>query len=464
MKLKTSDYEKLLYLFVDLLVLNAAFAIGFILEFKTGPQLYQSDYLILFVFINFAWLLIVKVNSYNLASRKVSTADIFRNFLKILAFNIILTLAFTAIVIGKYSAIFILKYYTLFFLFGGLARIGFSIYLKSYRKIRDNFKRIVVLGVNSFSIEFVNDIITHSEYGYKFMGFFSYKNSEDHENVRIEKFEKIYDFLLEYEIDEVYISLPSAPDYNIKTLIKFCQLNYIKVNFLNEFLHLLSRKTIQVDLDYNGPTPIVSVVKEPLEETTNKFLKRIFDITFSLGVIVFLFSWLYPIIAILIKMESKGPVLFKQRRTGLDNNPFYCYKFRTMRPNKDSDTKQAEENDCRITKIGAFLRKSSLDELPQFFNVLKGEMSVVGPRPHMLEHTRIYSKLIEPFMIRHWVKPGITGLAQIKGFRGETKEIRQMYQRVRMDVFYIQNWNFAFDLKMIFKTVLNIVTNSHTGR
>src|SRR5690606_4726685 len=177
----------------------------------------------------------------------------------------------------------------------------------------------------------------------------------------------------------------------------------------------LSRKTIQVDLDYYGPTTIVSVVKEPLEETINKIFKRLFDIVFSLGVVVFILSWLYPLVGLLIKLESKGPVLFQQKRTGLDNNSFWCYKFRTMRPNTDSDKKQAEAGDARITRMGAFLRKTSLDELPQFFNVLKGEMSIVGPRPHMLEHTRIYGKLIAPFMVRHWVKPGITGLAQTKG-------------------------------------------------
>jgi Undecaprenyl-phosphate glucose phosphotransferase len=332
-----------------------------------------------------------------------------------------------------------------------------------YRKKGFNFRRMVVVGVNPFSIDFVNEIIQHPEYGYKFLGFFGFNSSEEHENIRVQKFERIHNFLLEYEIDEVYIALPSDPDYHIKELIKFCHLNYIKMNFLNEFIHLLNKKTIQVNMDYNGPTPIVSVAKEPLEITANKFLKRSFDVVFSAVLFALIFSWLFPLVALFIKLNSPGPVFFKQKRTGLDGHSFYCYKFRTMKVNDEADTKQASEGDSRITKVGAILRKTNIDELPQFINVLAGEMSVVGPRPHMLSHTRMYSKLIAPFMVRHWVKPGITGLAQAKGFRGETKEVRQMYQRVRMDVFYIQNWSFWFDLKIVFMTVWNMITMQKTG-
>jgi len=207
----------------------------------------------------------------------------------------------------------------------------------------------------------------------------------------------------------------------------------------------------------------VTIAQEPLEFTTNKLLKRGFDVAFSLFVIVFIFSWLFPIIGLAVVLSSPGPVFFKQRRTGLDNRAFSCYKFRTMRVNNESDTKQATANDSRITPVGAFLRKTSLDELPQFFNVLKGEMSVVGPRPHMLAHTRMYSKIIKPFMVRHWVKPGITGLAQAKGFRGETEEVRQMYHRVKMDVFYIQNWTFWMDVQLVFETIWGMVTSRNKG-
>jgi len=169
-----------------------------------------------------------------------------------------------------------------------------------------------------------------------------------------------------------------------------------------------------------------------------------------------IFSWLYPLVALLIKLDSKGPVLFKQYRTGKGNNDFMCYKFRTMHINNHVESKQATKDDNRITRFGKFLRKSSIDELPQFFNVLKGNMSVVGPRPHMSSHTREYSRRIEKFMSRHFVKPGITGLAQAKGFRGETRDLVHMKNRVKLDRFYVENWSLLFDLKIILLTTVSL--------
>lgn len=196
--------------------------------------------------------------------------------------------------------------------------------------------------------------------------------------------------------------------------------------------------------------------KGPLAEMANKVRKRVFDVVFSLLVIVLIFPWLFPLIALCIRLESPGPIFFKQKRSGKHGKPFTCLKFRSMRLNSQSDTKQAVRNDARITFIGAFLRKSSLDELPQFFNVLKGEMSVVGPRPHMLNHTERYSKLIDTFMIRHEIKPGITGWAQINGWRGPTPELYQMAKRVEYDVKYVENWSLWLDIKCIFMTAMQM--------
>jgi putative colanic acid biosynthesis UDP-glucose lipid carrier transferase len=184
--------------------------------------------------------------------------------------------------------------------------------------------------------------------------------------------------------------------------------------------------------------------------------KRTFDVVFATLVIVLLLSWLLPLIALLIKAESRGPVLFKQLRTGKNGQPFYCLKFRSMRVNGDANSKQASKGDSRITKIGAFLRKTSLDELPQFFNVLKGEMSVVGPRPHMLSHTEYYAQAIDNFMERHLITPGITGLAQVSGYRGETKEVETMAKRVDADIKYLYNWSFLLDLKIVLLTVTQV--------
>ncbi|WP_375436033.1 sugar transferase [uncultured Hymenobacter sp.] len=182
--------------------------------------------------------------------------------------------------------------------------------------------------------------------------------------------------------------------------------------------------------------------------------KRVFDLVFATLVVLFLLSWLLPLIALLIKLDSKGPILFKQLRTGKNGKPFYCLKFRSMRLSADAHHKQASRGDSRITKVGAFLRKTSLDELPQFINVLKGEMSVIGPRPHMLRHTEDYSKLIHHFMARHTILPGITGLAQVSGYRGETKETEAMVKRVEADLKYIQSWSFGLDLKIVGQTVV----------
>lgn len=463
MKFRLSNYEKYIYLAIDLAVINLSFAVVYGLRAEVFWEEASRDYLVLALFMSLMWLLISKVGNYGLDNRRRKTIAVFWDFVKAYFFTLVLSLAFVSLVQDKYEQSFLLEYFALFFVLGGSARALFNWYLKLYRKRGFNFRRMVVVGVNPFSIEFVNEIIQHPEYGYKFLGFFGYNSKEPEKQIRIQKFDKIHQFLLEYDIDEVYVSLPSDSDYHIKELIKFCHLNYIKVNFLNEFIHLLNRKTIQLSLDYNGPTPIVAVAREPLEISANKFVKRSFDIVFSSLVLILVGSWLFPLVALLIRLDSPGPVFFKQKRTGLDGENFVCLKFRTMRVNKDAHTRQATANDARITRVGAFLRKTNIDEMPQFINVLKGEMSVVGPRPHMLSHTRMYAKLISPFMVRHWVKPGITGLAQAKGYRGETNEVRQMYQRVRMDVFYIQHWSFWFDLKIVLITTWNMLTMQKTG-
>ena len=213
----------------------------------------------------------------------------------------------------------------------------------------------------------------------------------------------------------------------------------------------------QMKLDSIGDIPVFLMREEPLQYPFNKFVKRTFDILFSTVFLCTLFPILYIIIGIIIKADSPGPVLFKQKRTGLKGSDFVCYKFRTMRVNKDADVKQATKNDARTTKIGAFLRKTNLDELPQFVNVLIGNMSVVGPRPHMLKHTIEYSAMIDKYMLRHLAKPGITGWAQVNGYRGETKELIQMEKRVEYDVWYIENWSFFLDIKIIYLTVRNMI-------
>lgn len=192
-------------------------------------------------------------------------------------------------------------------------------------------------------------------------------------------------------------------------------------------------------------------------EVVHKSLKRIFDVLFSLIILIVFMPLITIVVAIAIKLSSKGPVFFVQKRTGLENREFDCYKFRSMRVNRYAHLLQAKKDDTRKTKVGEFLRKTNIDELPQFWNVLKGDMSVVGPRPHMVKHTRDYSALIDNYMQRHEIKPGITGLAQVRGFRGETKELHQMMGRVRLDIWYIQNWSLMLDLSIVLKTIKNVL-------
>lgn len=208
-------------------------------------------------------------------------------------------------------------------------------------------------------------------------------------------------------------------------------------------------------VDYFGFIPVYKTQFSPLMQEFNRHVKRIFDVVFSLFVILFVLSWLYPIVGLLIKLESKGPVLFVQNRNGLGNKLFGCYKFRSMTTNNNNT--QAKKDDKRITRIGKFIRKTSIDEFPQFFNVLKGDMSVVGPRPHMEIHNNDYEKHVESFQLRHTIKPGITGMAQSRGFRGEIREDHDIINRIKYDIFYIRHWSFALDIKIIIRTAINLI-------
>ena len=224
------------------------------------------------------------------------------------------------------------------------------------------------------------------------------------------------------------------------------------VKFIPDRSKVLSKK---LQHDYYGIIPILTFRTIPLNDPFSLILKRAFDIVFSLTIIILILSWLTPIIALIIKLESKGPVFFTQLRNGYNYKSFNCFKFRSMHLNEKADLIQVTRDDVRITKLGKFLRKTSIDEMPQFFNVLLGDMSVVGPRPHMLSHTEMYAKKIDKFMVRHFVKPGITGLAQVSGFRGEVESDKDIIGRVKHDIFYIENWSFFLDLKIIFQTFFN---------
>ena len=241
----------------------------------------------------------------------------------------------------------------------------------------------------------------------------------------------------------------------IQDFIKFSEKHVVKFHIVPDIGYYYTGE--QPIVEHVGKMPVFALRNIPLNYAHQAVIKRCIDILLSSIAIVVLFPVLFPILSILIKLSSPGPIFFVQQRTGKRGENFNCYKFRTMRCSGDADTMQATANDNRKTRIGAFLRKTSLDELPQLFNVWIGNMSLVGPRPHMLKHTNEYSPKVDKYMVRHFIKPGITGLAQVSGFRGETKEIELMEERIRADIYYVENWTLKMDLEIMAKTALSIL-------
>jgi Undecaprenyl-phosphate glucose phosphotransferase len=263
-------------------------------------------------------------------------------------------------------------------------------------------------------------------------------------------------FAIQNRIDIVYCALPGTRRAAITDLMEFCERNTIRFRVIpsaDSYIPVVKTS----GLEFHGAVPVSKIRQEPLDDAGNRRLKRAFDVVFSLGVIVFIFSWLFPILALLVKLSSRGPVFFQQKRLGKDNEEFVCWKFRSMRMNKEADSRQATRNDPRVTRVGSFLRRSNLDEMPQFFNVLMGHMSVVGPRPHPLRLNDQYRDIIDKYMVRHFVRPGITGWAQVNGMRGETQTPELMEKRVELDVWYLENWSFLLDMRIVVKTVTNMI-------
>ena len=328
-----------------------------------------------------------------------------------------------------------------FTLFYGLQtfRLGFG----------GNFRKTIIIGNNDSVNELKKFFIAQKELGYENRKTFNFKSPDELD------LDECFNFIKTRNIDEVYCSANELSENQIKLLIQFCENNFKILKFISERGGLLSKK---LKTDTYGLSTVQSLREMPLSNDYNTFLKRLFDIIFSFLVITLLLSWLTPLIALLIKLESSGPVFFKQTRNGIKYKEFTCFKFRSMIENSDADIQQATKNDFRVTRLGKILRKTSLDELPQFFNVLIGDMSVVGPRPHMTRENERYSKTVNKFMVRHFVKPGITGLAQVKGYRGEIETEEDIVNRVKYDIYYLENWSLLLDLNIVFLTSINFIT------
>lgn len=337
------------------------------------------------------------------------------------------------------------------------------LFLGVRKKIRNNpknrrKKKVLVVGGNCFSRELGQRLLQNEELPFEVSGVFYNRPPMANDGLNgmyKGSFEEVFSFFRDEKVDEVFCITKGLERPDFYRLMEAADNHVIRLRMLMDVYDYLPTSFGQFEVINN--IPVFQVRREPLLDPSNTVLKRIFDIVFSSLAIIFLLSWLLPLLAVLIKLESKGPVFFKQKRSGKDNQAFTCYKLRSMFVNKEANKQQATKNDSRITKIGAFLRKTSLDELPQFFNVFMGSMSVVGPRPHMLAHTEEYSVLVNRYMVRHFLRPGITGWAQVNGSRGETKDLSQMEKRVRLDIWYVENWSFLLDLKIIFLTFWQVI-------
>jgi putative colanic acid biosynthesis UDP-glucose lipid carrier transferase len=336
-------------------------------------------------------------------------------------------------------------------------RIIARLTLKQYRRRGGNRRRVIILGAGNVAREVYNSIITNVSYGYNFLGFFDDRLPSEYivdPGLVKGEIKDVPSFSEENNVDEIICALPAGDDRKAIPIIKFAENNLIRCYIIPDFRRFLTKK---VNLSFLEEIPIISLREEPLMNSVNKTSKRIFDLVFSSIFLVTIFPIFLIVLGPAIKISSAGPIFFRQKRTGENGKEFTCIKFRTMKVNNDADCIQACKEDRRITRIGAFLRKTNLDETPQFVNVLLGNMSIVGPRPHMLKHTEMYSQLIDKYMVRHFAKPGITGWAQVTGCRGETKEIADMEARIKKDMWYIENWTFWLDMKIIFLTGYNML-------
>ena len=337
-------------------------------------------------------------------------------------------------------------------------RLIFRHFLELYRKKGGNVRKVILVGSHENMQELYHAMTDDPTSGYRILGYFEDFPSDRYpQDVSyLGEPNEVNDFLEKHagEIDQLYCSLPSARSAEIVPIINYCENHLVRFFSVPNVRNYLKRR---MHFELLGNVPVLSIRCEPLESLENRIVKRVFDVVCSGLFLCTVFPFVYIFFGIAIKLSSPGPIFFRQKRSGEDGREFWCYKFRSMRVNAQSDTLQATENDPRKTRIGEIMRKTSVDELPQFINVLKGDMSIVGPRPHMLKHTKEYSNLINKFMVRHFVKPGITGWAQVTGYRGETKELWQMEGRVQRDIWYIEHWTFLLDLYIMYKTVYNAV-------
>lgn len=464
MKRKVTHIYVLIQSLGDILILNLSYVIAHFLAFTNFYSFFDNKYTQLWVYLNAIYFLSARFSGTFEIYRVTRFTTILKSLIQLFFFQIVLAFSYIVVFKDIYNT-FKISREVLLILYGISSltmliwRLGFIKILRLYRSRGFNTRNVIIVGAGNTGQEFMKMLSNKLEYGYNFLGFFDDEPDRFPElkDKIIGTVEDSKQFSIDNNVDEIFCALPYKQEDKVRDLVEFGDNNLVRLKIVPDFSRFLTHQLFKVDIDHYGIFPVLTIRSEPLENYLNRVIKRGFDFGFSILVFSFILWWLIPLIAIIVKLTSKGPVFFIQERSGLKNQMFRVYKFRTMYLNDDANSKQAEKGDARITPIGRFLRKTNLDEIPQFINVFRGHMSVIGPRPHMLKHTEEYSQTIDKYMVRHLVKPGITGWAQVNGFRGEIKDHQDLENRVLADVWYIENWSLLLDLRIILLTVFNMM-------
>ncbi|MDQ6812544.1 MAG: undecaprenyl-phosphate glucose phosphotransferase [Bacteroidota bacterium] len=431
----------------DLLCLNV---VHFVLMLSMRSVPIDRAYVALFIVNNAAWILCAYVTALYVGKNNSNDNFFKRSILSFFLFSVI-SLVSIFLYNFPYSRSFVIL---VFIGFGASILISRTLYVGAAYYLRKQYplnKMIIVIGYNELSKQLIENFRRYYR-TIQVVGVFEDENVIPglSEAPILGRINDSVNYAIENNIDEIYSTVSPEKNLLIYELAQQAETSFIRFKFVPDFRMFINRK---VHIDFARNIPVLSLRPEPLENMDSQIKKRTFDVIFSILIIFFILSWLVPLMAIIIKLESRGPVFFTQLRSGKNNTPFLCYKFRSLKVNYDAHNKQVSRDDNRFTRIGKFLRKSNMDELPQFFNVLGGQMSIVGPRPHMLKHTEEYSQMLTHYMIRHYVKPGVTGWAQINGYRGEIKKKRDLRGRIEHDIWYMENWSMWLDLRVIALTV-----------
>lgn len=438
------------------LVLFICCLIGMWSHYDNGEQMFM-DILI----SNIAYIIALQFVAITLHHRQSQLATILSNTSRTAVLYVVLNAAILGMMHSDVPGFFrsaLMAF--IVFVITSVERVVLRDILKRKRTLGQNRVNTVLVGTGDM-IQKAADVMTNVWNGYNLLGSFSnsetdrLKNNYTNEDIPyLGTEDDLIKYLETHDVVEVYVSMVPNKWRQMKALLAVCESRMIRPFFVPAITYNALRKTKIRDF---GDIYVMAKYNEPLRDVRNRMKKRAFDIVVSLAFICTLFPIILVVVAIISKITMPGPLFFKQKRTGYDGRDFTCYKFRSMKVNKDSDKVQATKDDPRVTKWGLFMRHYNIDELPQFINVLIGDMSLVGPRPHMLAHTDYYSKLISDYMIRHYVKPGITGWAQTHGERGETKTVEDMQRRVEKDIWYIEHWSVWLDVQIMIKTVKDAI-------